>query len=51
MLPELELRPLMFGVLGMATLLKLPLWWCECAVLLLFASPLGPRPGGQRVPV
>ncbi|PRW58020.1 CDF membrane [Chlorella sorokiniana] len=26
-LPELELRPLMFAVLGMATLLKLPLWW------------------------
>lgn len=23
----------MFGVLGLATLLKLPLWWCEWRLL------------------
>lgn len=31
-LPMLDLGPLMFGVLGLATLLKLPLWW-QCTAL------------------
>lgn len=36
-LPRLELGPTLFGVLGLATLLKLPLWW-YCASLVRYSG-------------